>query len=351
MPLANQEMTKKLQEIFRRPGLTIVPGGATPYHAIMAEKAGFEAFYISGAMSHRWLLGQPDSGQLTTSEFADNGRRIASVVNIPVFSDADTGGGSAINAYRTVKEYIRAGLAGCHIEDVQFPKGITTAGQSYGSIGGHSNARLISLEEAVLKLKAAAAAKSEMDPNFVLIARTDGRNAIGCGFDEAIRRAQEYEKIPGVDVIQFDGMNTWDECREANKSVKLPVFHTGTLFGSLRDASGNLLPLPTVEQREKDGEKIYMLVGAGLQSADQAAWEMLTAIRSRGTGPIEVRSGTNPGRPDPQTWLGLLEHVSPCAKRLGWASVSTSSAQTHYKVIVILASLPAAIGKGACKRP
>lgn len=283
MPLSNNAMCKKLRDIFYRPGLTVVPGGATPYHAVMAERAGYEAFYISGAMSHRWLIGQPDSGQLSPAEFADNGKRIANVVNIPVFSDADTGGGSAVNAYRTVKDYIRAGLAGCHIEDVQFPKGITTAGQSYGAIGGHSNARLVSLEEAVLKLQAAAAAKKEMDPDFVLIARTDGRNAIGGGFDEAVRRAQAYEQIPGVDVVMFDGMNTWEECAKANKTVKLPAFHTGTLFGNLRDSQGNLVPLPTVEQRTKDGEKIYMLVGAALGPSDQAAWDMLVDIRKRGT--------------------------------------------------------------------
>ena len=287
MPLSNNAMCKKLREIFYRPGLTVVPGGATPYHALMAERAGYEAFYISGAVSHRWLLGQPDSGQLSPAEFAANGRRIADVVNIPVFSDADTGGGSAVNANRTVKEYIRAGLAGCHIEDVQFPKGITTAGQNYGAIGGHSNARLISMEEAILKLKAAVAAKNELDPDFVLIARTDGRNAIGCGFDEAVRRAQAYEQIPGVDVIMFDGMNTWEEAARANKTVKLPAFHTGNLWPRARDSHGNLLPLPTVEQRAKDGEKIYMLVGSALTPGDQAVWEMLVDIRKRGTQALE----------------------------------------------------------------
>jgi 2-methylisocitrate lyase-like PEP mutase family enzyme len=217
-------------------------------------------------------------------EFAENGRRIAGATDIPVFSDADTAGGHAVNAFRCVQEFIRAGLAGCHIEDTQWPKGITTAGQNYGAIGGHSNARCISLEEAVGKLKAAVAAKNELDPDFVLIARTDGRNAIGCGFDDAVRRAQAYEKIPGVDVIMFDGMNTWEECARANKTVKLPAFHTGTLFGrDQRDSQGNLIPLPTVEQREKDGEAIYMFVSWALRIGDQATWDMLVDIRKRGT--------------------------------------------------------------------
>ena len=287
MPLVNKEATKQLQEIFHRQGSTVIPGGCTQWHAIMVERAGYEAFYISGAMTHRWLLGWTDSGTITSTEFADNGANIVKCVNIPVFSDADTGGGNAVNAYRTVKEYIWAGLAGCHIEDVQFPKGITTKGQESGSIGGHSNARIISLEEAVGKLRAAVAAKRELDRNFVLIARNDARNAIGGGFDEAIRRAQAFQKIPGVDVLMFDGMRTWEECRQAIQAVKLPCFFTGTLFSNQRDASGKWVPLPTVEQRAKDGEKIYLQVGLGLQASDQAAWEILVGFKKRGEQAVD----------------------------------------------------------------
>lgn len=297
MPLSNNAMCKKLREIFNRPGMTVVPGGATPYHALISQAAGYEAFYISGAMSHRWLLGQPDSGQLTFTEFAENGKRVASAVDIPVFTDADTAGGHAVNAYRCVKEFIRAGLAGCHIEDTEWPKGITTKSQSYGAIGGHSNARIISIEEQVGKLKAAIAARDELDPDFVIIARNDARNAIGGGFDEALRRAQEYEKIPGVDVIMYDGMNTWEECARAIKAVKKPSFFTGTLFGRARDAQGKLLALPTVEQREKDGEKIYMLVGSGLISTDRAAWDMLKGIQKHGTKVLDDFRWAEDARP------------------------------------------------------
>jgi methylisocitrate lyase len=228
----------------------------------MAEKAGYEAFYISGAMSHMWLLGMYDSGQITPTEFADNARRITKCVNIPVFSDADTAGGNPVNVYRTVKEFIHAGLAGCHIEDVQYPKGITTQGQNYGEgAWGHANARLVSDEEAVGRLKAAVEAKNELDPNFVLIARTDGRNAIGGGLEEAIRRGQEYEKIPGVDVIMFDGMLTPEETTKAVESVKLPAFVTGA---------------------HSDSEKIVFMVGLGWWQASQTAWETLIEFKDRG---------------------------------------------------------------------
>ena len=93
-----------------------------------------------------------DSGQITPIEFAENARRITKCVNIPVFSDADTSGGNAINVYRAVKEFIHAGLAGCHIEDVQYPKGVTTQGQNAQRII-HENERLVSIEEAVSVLE------------------------------------------------------------------------------------------------------------------------------------------------------------------------------------------------------
>ena len=74
MPLTNKGMTKKLRDIFHRPGLTIVPGGTTPYHALLTERAGYEAFYMSGSMTHQWLLGYPDSGSINMREMADNGQ-------------------------------------------------------------------------------------------------------------------------------------------------------------------------------------------------------------------------------------------------------------------------------------
>ena len=114
MPLSNSDMTKKLREIFYRPGLTIVPGGTTPYHAMMTERAGYEAFYMSGGMTSGWLLGWPDVGVTSLREMADNASRIVKAVNIPVFADIDTGYGTAVNVYRSIKEYIWAGVAARH---------------------------------------------------------------------------------------------------------------------------------------------------------------------------------------------------------------------------------------------
>ena len=134
-----EKMTTKLREIFYRPGLTIVPGGATPYHALLTQRAGYEAFYMSGSMTSGWTLGWPDVGVTSMREMADNVGRIARAVDIPVFADIDTGYGNAVNTYRSIKEYIWAGAAGVHLEDQELPK-------KSGSMAGR---RLISIEEAL----------------------------------------------------------------------------------------------------------------------------------------------------------------------------------------------------------
>ena len=103
MPAKSQEMTKRLREIFYRPGMTVFPFGTTPHHAMTFERAGLEAFYMSGAMTSGWLLGWPDVGVTTMREMADNANRIAKCINIPIFADIDTGYGTAVNVYRAIK--------------------------------------------------------------------------------------------------------------------------------------------------------------------------------------------------------------------------------------------------------
>ena len=292
MPPTNKEMTQKLQEIFHRPGLTVIPGGTTPFHAILAEEAGYEAFYQSGAMTHMWLIGWSDMGTLTTMEFAQNANRITKTINIPMIADADTGGGTALNTYRTVQEYIMAGVAGCHIEDVEYPKGVVTSVQRPTG-RGHDGEYLISIEEAVGKFKAAIAAKKELDPNFVIIARSDARLNVGDGgFEEVLKRAKAYEEA-GVDVIMFEGLQSWDECKFAIESVKAPAFCNVHMR-----QDGTRVPLPSMEQREKDGEKIYLAVTLSLQPEIQAAWEMLVDFKKRGMNAVQDWEAAQEKKPE-----------------------------------------------------
>ena len=280
MPLVNKEMTKKLRDIFYRPGLTVIPGGCTPYHAIMTERAGYEAFYMSGGFTHYWLIGWPDSGTVSLREMVDNANRIVKAVNIPVFSDADTGFGNATNMYRTIQEYIRSGIAGCHIEDVEYPKGVTTRDQKPLD-RGHDRERLISIEEAVGKLKAAIDARNELDPDFVIVARTDARLALHGSFEEAIKRGKAYEAA-GADVIMWEGMESWEESKAAMASVSVPSFCNTHVWAINQDAQGNWIPGPSMEQRGNDGEAVYLAVALSVQAANQAQWEMLIDFKKRG---------------------------------------------------------------------
>ncbi len=269
MPGKSFEMTKKLREIFYRPEMAVLPFGTTPHHAMMFEKAGFEAFYMSGAMTAGWLLGWPDVGATTMREMADNANRIAKTINIPIFADIDTGYGTAVNVFRSIQEYIWAGVAGCHLEDQEFPK----------KSGSQAGRRLISIDEAIGKYRSAIAARNELDPNFVICARSDARGAEGGGFDEVLKRAKAYEEV-GVDVIFFESLQSWEECKTAMKSVNIPSFcllHQ-VIFS---DEEGNPRPGPSLKEQEEAGQAIALLPLA-LGAAQQAAWEAILDFKEKG---------------------------------------------------------------------
>src|SRR5258708_36565444 len=124
-------------------------------------------------------------------------RRLTVACNIPIFADADTGYGNAVNVYHTVQAYIRAGAAGLHIEDQEAPK-------KSGTLAGR---RLISREEAIGKFKAAVAAKKELDPDFVICARCDSIGSEGGNFPDAVERSVAYVGEAGVGRIAATTLN------------------------------------------------------------------------------------------------------------------------------------------------
>src|SRR5918998_1760617 len=107
--------TTRLQELLKRQELLVMSGGFSPLHARMSEVLGYEAFFMSGSQVAAYVYGYPDVGLLGLSEMAEAVQRITNVTRIPIFADADTGYGNAVNAYYTVQAYIRAGAAGLHI--------------------------------------------------------------------------------------------------------------------------------------------------------------------------------------------------------------------------------------------
>src|SRR3954466_3467653 len=167
-------------------GCVALPGVFNAAMGRLVERSGFDAVYISGAGLCNATAGVPDVGLLTLTEVAQLAGYVARAVKIPCIVDADTGFGGAENAARTVEEFERAGLAGCHIEDQDFPK-------RCGHLAGKT---LVDVRDMNEKIGAAAAAKR--DKNFLLIARTDARAVES--FAKAVDRAQGY-LAAGADAV------------------------------------------------------------------------------------------------------------------------------------------------------
>ena len=197
-------------------GCIAMPGVPNAAMARQVERAGFEAVYISGAGMANATAGVPDIGLLTLTEVVQLAGYVANAVDIPAIVDADTGFGGAENVARTVRELERAGLAGCHIEDQEFPK-------RCGHLAGKD---LVDVDEMVGKIRAALIARHDQD--FLIIARADGRGVED--FDQTVKRARSYVEA-GADVIFPEALQSTDEFRDFAKEIKAPLLANMTEFG------------------------------------------------------------------------------------------------------------------------
>lgn len=186
---------QRFRQLLRDNPYLFTAGVYSALDAQIVERVGMTSVYMSG-YSVAMLNGWPDMGFLTMTEMTKTASMIASAVRIPVIADADDGYGNALSTMRTVQEYIKTGVAGIHIEDQRFPK-------RCGHIAGKT---ILSREEAVGKFKAAVEERNRLDPEFVLIARTDAFGAVGGSLEEAIRRGRAYADA-GVDLVwcEFSG--------------------------------------------------------------------------------------------------------------------------------------------------
>lgn len=191
------------------------PGAFSPLVSLLIEELGFEGIYISGAVLAN-DLGYPDIGLTTLSEVAQRGRQIARVSKLPAIIDIDTGFGEPMNVARTIQELTELGLAGCHIEDQQNPK-------RCGHLDGKS---LVETPEMIKKIRAAADAK--IDPNFLLIARTDAR--ANEGLEQAIHRAKAYIDA-GAEMIFPEALQNEKEFEVFRKEISVPLLANMTEFG------------------------------------------------------------------------------------------------------------------------
>jgi 2-methylisocitrate lyase-like PEP mutase family enzyme len=254
---------KRFREAMKR-GMVAAPGAYDCITARSIERAGFAAVYMTGGGTAA-SLGYPDYGMLTMTEMADNAGRIATAVKLPVIADADTGYGNELNAIRTVREYEKRGVAGLHIEDQGFPKKC-----------GHLEDKVIApVDDYVAKIRAAVSAK--VDPDFLVIARTDSRAVLG--FDEAVKRANAALEA-GADMAFIEAPQTREETAAVPKLVKGPCLLNMVWRGKTPDLS--------LSEAEQMGYKLMILPGLLSRTVLGACDGVLRELRAQDRHPKPV---------------------------------------------------------------
>ncbi len=202
--------TTRLKQLVQERKALVCPGAHDAISAKLIERAGFKALQVSGFGLSATYLGLPDMAFLSFSEVLHFSKNIIDSVDIPVMVDADTGYGNAVNAMHVTREFIKAGAAGMNIEDQLFPK----------RCGHLEGKRIIPMEEMVLKIKACRKAGDELDPDFVINARTDAIAVTGV--EEAIRRGNAYAEA-GADLIFVEAPRSVEQIRQVIESIDAPV--------------------------------------------------------------------------------------------------------------------------------
>jgi methylisocitrate lyase len=238
-----------------------VPGAICAYHAILAERSGFKAIYLSGGGVAAGSLGLPDLGISNLDDVLTDVRRITDVCALPLLVDVDTGfGASAFNIARTVKSLIKFGAGAMHIEDQVGAK----------RCGHRPGKELVSEQEMVDRIKAAADARTDAD--FVIMARTDALAVEG--LDAAIARARACVEA-GADMIFPEAITELAMYRQFAEAVGVPILANLTEFGQT--------PLYTVDEIAGAGVAIALYPLSAFRAMNQAALNVYQALRRDGT--------------------------------------------------------------------
>ncbi|UEP51238.1 methylisocitrate lyase [Burkholderia ambifaria] len=237
-----------------------VVGAITAYAAKMAQAVGFQAVYLSGGGVAANSLGIPDLGISTMEDVLIDANRITTATDLPLLVDIDTGWGGAFNIARTVRSFIKAGVAAVHLED--------QVGQK--RCGHRPGKEVVPIEEMVDRVKAAVDART--DDQFVIMARTDA--AAAEGIDAAIERAIAYVEA-GADMIFPEAMKTLDDYRRFKAAVKVPILANLTEFGST--------PLFTLDELREANVDIALYCCGAYRAMNKAALNFYETLRRDGT--------------------------------------------------------------------
>src|SRR5258708_7150496 len=249
----------RLRELISK-GAVMMPGVPNAAMARQVELAGFDAVYISGAGMANSTAGVPDIGLLSMEEVVKLGGYVAHAVRIPAIVDADTGFGEGEKVGQTIRALEKAGLAGCHIEDQEFPK-------RCGHLAGKT---IVDLATMVGRIKAAVAARKDAD--FMIIARTDARGVES--FDLTVQRAGEY-LAAGADAIFPEALQSADEFRDFAKEIDSPLMANMTEFGKS--------PLLTFKQLADFGYRMIIFPQSAFRISMKATEKFFAAPKKAST--------------------------------------------------------------------
>jgi len=250
----------KMKERLKEKRILLAPGVYDALTALLAEQAGFESLYLSGASIAYARLGRSDIGLVTASEVADTLTNICERVSLPVVVDADTGFGNALNTIRTVKMFERAGAAGIQLEDQLAPK-------RCGHLDGKN---LVSTGEMVGKLKAALDTREDA----LIIARTD---AVAVeGLEPALDRAERYAEA-GADMLFIEALRSVDEMKAANARFKGKV----PLMANM--VEGGKTPVLSAAELQAIGYAFVIFPGGTVRSVAHSLQEYFSVLKRDGS--------------------------------------------------------------------
>ncbi len=247
---------QRLKQLVEARNGLIVPGAFNALSARVVADLGFQAIYVTGAGVTNMWFGMPDQGFMGLHEIAEHTARIRDAVDVPLIVDADTGFGNALNVVHTVRTLERAGADCIQLEDQVAPK----------RCGHFAGKEVISTEEAVGKIKAAADARR--DAGFLIMARTDA--AATHGFEAAVERAQKFAEA-GADILFVEAVTRAEEVRALPRRLDKPQL--------MNIVIGGKTPIFNAGQLGELGYGIVLYANAALQGAVAGMQKALTVLR------------------------------------------------------------------------
>jgi len=250
----------RLRERLAQRALLVAPGVYDMVSLRLADTIGFEALYMTGFGAVASHLGLPDAGIATYTDMVGRVKQMASQSRAPLIADGDTGYGGLLNVRHTVRGYEEAGAAAIQLEDQEFPK----------KCGHTPNRRVIPMDDMVKKIRVAAEARSSRD--FLIIARTDARTALG--LDEALRRAEAYANA-GADILFVESPESVEEMRAIGQRFELPLVANMVEKGRT--------PVLSRAELESIGYRIAIFPVTALLAAVKAMSQVYAHVKAEGS--------------------------------------------------------------------